>query len=201
MIDQIIVQSDAGIITQADIDRVCDEYKSRLPDPDRIYKNVHIYSGMLEYVYYSLIDKHIKRKRPYDIQLLDTIFQGIYIPLTHEYGYTINVLQYCILVHIEYDNIRDIINGVYRYTGNIPTKEHRDVIKKWFQQQEADLAAHAISSNGIGAIFALKAVHSWQDTQTVQIQAAEPAQQLTVDELEQIAQQEQPPEEPELDNI
>ena len=201
MIDQIIVQSDAGIITQADIDRACEEYKSRLPDPDRIYKNVHIYTGMLEYVYYALIDKHIKRKRPYDVQLLDAIFQGIYIPLTHEYGYTINVLQYCILVHIEYKNIRDIVNGVYRYTGNIPSNELRDTIKKWFRQQEADLAAQAVSSNGIGAIFALKAVHSWQDAQTVTIQAAEPAQQLTVDELQQIAEQDTPPEEPPLDDI
>lgn len=201
MVDEILISTERGIVTQQDIDCLIDEYISTLYNPELLQKNVQCFNGLLDYIFRHKLNNIIGNPKRYDITLLDTIFSNIYVPLCYMYGYTVNVLYYCILVHIDYDHITDIVHGVYRNNGNIVNKELQNVIKKWFKAQEASLTGQAVQGNGVGAIFALKAMHQWQDTQTVQIQAAEPAQQLTVDELEQIAQQEQPPEEPEIDNI
>lgn len=201
MVDEILISTERGIVTQQDIDCLIDEYISTLYNPELLQKNVQCFNGLLDYIYKHKLNSIIQKGKTYDIKLLDDIFNRIYLPLCYKFGYTVNVLQYCYLCNIRYSNIQDIVRGNYRSTGNIVNKELQLVIKNWFTAQEASLTGQAVQSNGVGAIFALKAMHQWQDTQTVQIQAAEPAQQLTVDELEQIAQQEQPPEEPEIDNI
>jgi len=201
MIDDILLATDRGVVTKQDIDCLIDEYISTLNNPELLQKNVQCFNGLLDYIFRHKLKAIIGNDRRYNIKVLDTIFNNIYVPLCYMYGYTVNVLYYCILVNIDYNHITDMVNGVYRNNGNIVNKELQNSIKKWFRAQEASLSGQAIQGNGVGAIFALKAMHQWQDTQTVTIQAAEPALQLTVDELEQIAQQEQPPEEPEIDNI
>lgn len=188
MVEDILISTDKDIITESDLNRVITEYMDKLKDTDMIYKNISVFYGLMDYINKRLIDRLIDHNRPYDISLLDTIFHAIYMPLCYRYGYPVNVIYYCTLVNIGYDHINDIVHGVYRNNGNIVNKELQNVIKNWFRIQESSISGVAMTTGNVGAIFTLKSVHAWQDNTTVKIESADSSPKLTVDELEQIAE-------------
>ena len=188
MIDNILVSTEKGIITELDLDRVITEYMDKLPNAEMIYKNISVFYGLMDYINKCMIDKLIDHNRPYDISLLDTIFHVIYMPLCYRYGYPVNVIYYCVLVNIDYNHITDIVNGVYRHSGNIVNKELQSMIKKWFRVQESSISGVAMTTGNVGAIFTLKSIHAWQDNTTVKIESANSSPRLSADELEQIAE-------------
>lgn len=204
MIDEILISTEKGIVTRQDLQRTCDEYIETLPDPDSIQKNVQVFSGMIRMIGNRLIKPILPDTRPHNYALYDEIWNKVYLYLCSIYGYIPNILLFCNgIIFINPNNIYGIgiDNNNINYSGQRVNKDRLEIIKKWRADCESALSSQVQQHSSIGSLFMLKAKFGYREEQTVTIQTAPEAARLTVDELEQIAQQEQPPEEPEIDNI
>ena len=91
IIDDILVECKAGIITQTDIQRSINNYLETLYNPNEIYNNKPmLFNGLLEYIYKHNI-KHLlqynETNNNYDWKFLNDIFINIYINLCYSFGY------------------------------------------------------------------------------------------------------------------
>lgn len=144
-----------------DIDMICDEYISSLPDSEMIFK-AKTFVGMLQEIYNRCI-KNIpykaKKGCKYDYALLDGIFWGIYCPLCAKYGSTVSVFGFANFVHIGMGNLADIRNGIYRGSGYQVAEESTHIVKGWYDASQASIISNVLESNSIGGIFILKAAY------------------------------------------
>lgn len=86
-----------------------------------------------------------------------------YVSTAYKFGKTPTILQFGILTGIDRTTIQTWKNGTWR-TAN---KTYSLTAKKMYAEAEAALENRTIESNGIGAIFALKANHGWRETAPV----------------------------------
>lgn len=170
MKDNVLISENGIEVYQSEIDILCDDYISSLPDPNMIYKST-VFSGMLNYIY--------KHKLKYVIELdkknsgiseynnhydfLDSIFYGIYIDLCTKYNIVPSIIQFSVLCDIANDTLTEIKNGVYSRNGSKVNENSCRTVRKWFATCESMLLGRAANENGIGAIFALKANYGYRD--------------------------------------
>ena len=158
-------------IFESDIELLENEYRNKLENPDFIYK-VIVYKGLLEFIYKRLLKNIIKQSKgiEYDIELLDDIFYNIYLPLCYKYNISPTVLQFTSFCHIDYNNIHDLKNGIYRSGKNIVSFDKTLRVKKWYSVCESGLIDKAISESSIGSIFILKSVYKYKENDTLTIE-------------------------------
>lgn len=157
-------------IYQSDIDLICKDYIDRLEDPKMIYKS-SCFSGLLNYIYrFKLKDiiEYDKKKRNTEYynnyELLDLIFNNIYIPLCNTYNNIPSIIQYCTFVKIDRENLYNILNGVSGVNASEKiTQKTRDKIKIWVSTCESALYGKTATENGIGSMFLLKSVYNYQE--------------------------------------
>lgn len=113
-----------------------------------------------------------------DLGSLDRVWT-IYTRLCGRYKQTPSLFEYCALTGISPDTLTDWQNGRLRASD----AERVRTIKGWKNQTVAALEKKCINNNSIGAIFTLKAAHSWKESLPV----AEVQPQVTHDTAEQIA--------------
>jgi len=200
-----VLLSDSGIeVYQSDIDILTEEYIATLPDETMIYKSA-CFNGLLLYIYNNKL-KHIidivkqnKGIKQYnnDYELLDSIFFGIYLPLTCKYNIVPTILSFSCFVHISNVFLSEIKNGIHR-DGSKVKPETSETAKKWYQVCESALADKAFNDNGIGAIFGLKSNYSWRETSPEPPQL-DIIQQSTPEEISARYQDAKRPELPELE--
>lgn len=164
-------------IYPSDIKSMTDEYILTLPNPDMIYK-ASVFTGLLEYIYkHSIKDIIIKAKQNnsnyyHDYELLDNIFNNIYVPLCRVYNITPKILTFCAVTGLDNSRLTDLRNGIYRNDGSKVNNNTNQIVKKWYNTCEAGLFEKAVEENGIGSIFGLKAGYGWQESNTVRIETA-----------------------------
>lgn len=190
MVEDILVSTDKGIITESDLDRVIEEYIDKLPNGEMIYKNVQCFNGLIRFIGNRLVKNILPNTRLHDYKLYDSIWDNIYLYVCNMYGYIPNIQLFCTsLIYINPNNVYGINeNNNINYNGQVVNKDRLDVIKKWQTDRESALVGQVEQNNGIGAMFMLKAKFGYSENNTIRIESAVASPKLTVDELEQIAE-------------
>lgn len=172
MSESVIVTYKDIEVYQSDIDILCDEYISTLPLPEMVFKTSG-FMGLLEYIYRHKLKEVVVNNVPYgyDYHVLNDIFYNIYMPLCSRYGTTPTIVQFASFIKVDNSNFTDVKNGVYRSNGSRVNPENTQTVKRWFSSCESAILSKAIDTNGIGAIFALKASYQYKDNQTVTIES------------------------------
>ena len=185
-----ILLSQNGIdIYESDIMILCDEYISRLPDSNSVYKSA-VFAGMLRYIYSHKLkyvietDKINRNAKQNNYKLLDDIFNNIYIYLCSLYNIVPSIIQFCVLVDIDNTTVSDINKGIFRTDGSKANPANSQTVKKWYATCESMLLSKAQNESSIGSIFALKANYGYRDNfQQVEMIPAQQTQ--SVDQIKE----------------
>ena len=166
---------------QSEIDILCHEYLDSIGVIDNI-KPMQ-FNGMLLYIYNNKLRYIIPDTYKNDYELLNNIFFDIYIPLCCKYGFCPTILQFTShLVRIDNKTLSQIRNGVYA-DGSKVNKITCETVEKWFDICESGLLSKAVETNGIGAIFALKANYKYRDNDIPAIQFTTKQENSTPEQL------------------
>jgi len=156
--DTIVTSKEGKYITKTEIQNSIDNYINTLYKPDDIFNNKPmIFNGLLEYIYRHNIKPIIPNTYNYDWQLLDNVFENIYINLCYTFSYIPMVSIFCNhMVHIDVKYIYNIKDGI-RVTDN--SKVNPNIIRyiqKWLTICDSDLFTHIAQTNGVGGMFVAK---------------------------------------------
>ena len=192
-----IKTTDGIEVYESKIQILCDEYINTLNNPEDIYNNPSLFTGMIKYIY-----RHLFKNNPInndDIGLIDNIW-GIYTELCYKYSKRPTLLNFSLLVGINNDTFNAWKNGEYRRGENGANSEHSRTVKKWLLECESSLVDGATERNSIGCIFALKANYGYTETpQRVEIVNGQSPEQIAADiAARHSIGQMQPPELPEF---
>lgn len=186
MSDELLLKVDHienADIYQSDIDFLCDEYiNTRLKNPDDI-NNTASFFGLLNYLYTHKFKFVVTREsNRLNYQQLDDIFNNIYIPLCSNYGKTITLQNFCVMVGIDNTYLSEIMSGTYKNGGGTITPAVSQTVKRWRKACESALYARAIETNSIGSIFGLKAAHGWKE-EPQRIEITNGSQEMSVEQI------------------
>lgn len=199
MANDIIVLSYGEIdVYKSEIDMLCKEYISSLPDENNIYKAM-VFNGLLLYIYNNKLKYIIPNTYNNDYKLYNDIFYKIYLPLCYSYDKTPTILQFACFVNTSRELLGELKRGTYKDGSKVNT-ETSHTVKNWYDTCEKDLASKAIETNGIGSIFALKANYSWRDNDSV---LTAPTQVIAITDADTIKERHASaslPKKPEFDN-
>lgn len=185
----------------SDIHVMCDQYINSLPDENMIYKST-VFSGMLNYLYRNKIRFIIEQYRNdnnlnhynNNYELLDCIFNNIYIDLCSRYNIVPSIIQFSVFVNIDNAILSDIKSGIWKNNGSKVNSENSQTVKKWYNICESMLLSKATNENSIGSIFALKSNYGYVEKGNEIPQL----EQLTQSSPEQIQQRYKDAKRPEL---
>lgn len=172
-IEYTLVKSERGSITEMDLREAIEEYVARLPDPELVYKKSITFEGMIRYIHTRLIKQVLPTNSRYDYNLLDSIFNYIYIPLCSIYGFQPNIILFTILCDIPYTYVSKLGNG--RIGDRTLDSKLISMVNKWSNACEAGLYSNVANHNSIGSMFLLKSVYGYQEQQTLRIETADTA--------------------------
>lgn len=150
-------------IYKSDIDIISSEYESSLKDPELIYKSSNCFIGLLNMVRYNYIKPILSfnrlEKNKYDFDLLDNIFQNIYLYLCNKYDKVPTIIGFCNFM-VDIDS--SYIYGVYQGTDKA-SPVGKVAVKKWYEVCKSANLSKVVDNNGIGAMFNLKANYGMSD--------------------------------------
>ena len=203
-----IKTTDGIEVYESKIQILCDEYINTLNNPEDIYNNPSLFTGMLKYIYKHLFKPRKNDKVLYNsnsvldtsnIELLDSIW-NIYTELCYRYGKRPTLLNFSLLVGISNDTFTTWRQGDFRAEGGGTSSLHCRTVKKWQKECESSLVDGATEKNSIGCIFALKANYGYSETpQRVEIVNGQAPEQIAADiAARHSIGQIQPPELPEF---
>lgn len=189
-IDNIILSTGNIEVYQSEIQQLCDEYISSLPDESMIYKST-VFSGMLSYIYRNKLKYIIYKSKAdnnintfyHDYKLLDDIFNTVYIDLCTRYNIIPTVLQFCVLCDLPREFITDLKNGIYRTDGYKVKPETTQIVKNWFNTCESMTLSRAANESSIGSIFVSKAVYGYSDAPVQQLEIIDNRQSETPQQI------------------
>ena len=182
-INDILISTKHGIVTQSDIDTAIEDYKSRLPIPEYLYTKVQTFNGLLWYIRDHVLNTILTRNRRPDYVVLDTIFYKIYIPLCSTYGFIPNIILFSNLCNINHDMLSYNRNVLLPSMDNGNTIDNDDndelsnnnysiiteCTKRWYATCEAALRSQVTDHNSIGSMFMLKARYQYSDQPQTQL--------------------------------
>lgn len=169
LVDDILVESELGFITSQDIEKSINDFESSLSDPSILYINGHkSFNLLLRYIYkHNIVNVIDINKYNYDYNVLDQIFNNIYIPLTYKYNRIASVNNFSVLVNIDYSLFYDIKNGVYRSNDCNVNNITSQILKKWISICDGELVENITHTGNVGGIFIAKTRGFHEEPQTV----------------------------------
>ena len=169
LVDDILVESDIGFITSQDIEKSINDFEKSLSDPGILYINGHkSFNLLLRYIYkHNIVNVIDTNKYNYNYDVLDQIFNNIYIPLTYKYNRIASVNNFSVLVNIDYSLFYDIKNGIYRSNDGNVNNIHSRIIQKWISICNGELIDNVTHTGNIGAMFVAKTRGFREEPQTV----------------------------------
>ena len=193
-------------IYETKIHYFADEYINTLSDPESIYNNPSLFTGMIKYIYKYLFkpgkkDKVLSNSNSNldlsDIDLLDNIW-GIYTELCYKYSKRPTILNFSLMIGVDNTTIDSWRRGEYRAGDEGASSTRSQTVKKWLKECESSLVDGATERNSVGCIFALKANYGYTETpQRIEITGAS-APALSQEDIRQIADQARKESLPEL---
>ena len=185
VIDNVILEYNDIVITEYELEKHINQYIQTLNNPDDIYKLHRTFNGLLLYLYKHLIRYVLPNNYNNDYELLDNIFNNIYIPLCYLYNHIPNIANYCILVHIQYSYFYDLKTGIYK-DGSIVNNKSKYIIQKWIDICNGELIEDIIHRNSIGSMFLAK-VHGFREDNTTNISITVNVPSVSEKQLQNIA--------------
>ena len=149
-----------------------DEYINTLDDPDLIYNNPSLFTGMIKYIYKHLFKPGKNDKVLYntntlldtgDIGLLDDIW-SVYTELCYKYSKRPTILNFSLMIGVDNRTIDTWRRGEFRAGDDGASSAHSQTVKKWLAECESSLVDGATEKNSVGCIFALKANYGYTET-------------------------------------
>lgn len=192
-ITDILVKTEKGFIVWSDIETAIEEYKLKLPNPDFLYTKSITFEGLIRYLYRRVIEPIIPKSHNHNYDVLDDIFNNIYVPLCNLFGFQLNILLFCLLCNIDTYNINIIGRG--RNTDGSPVTNHELVshVQKWQTACEAGLYSNVSNHSSIGSMFLLKSVYGYREDQTIRIETDSNAPKIDTKQLQTLAQSAEAP--------
>ena len=185
IIDNVILEYNDIVITEYELEKYINQYLDTLNNRDDIYKLHRTFNGLLLYLYKHLIRYILPDNYNNDYELLDNIFNNIYIPLCYLYNHIPNIANYCILVHLNYAYFYDLKSGTY-VNGGIVNNKHREIVKKWIDICNGELIEDIIHRNSIGSMFLAK-VHGFREDNASNINITINTPMISEKQLQNIA--------------
>ena len=182
--DLILLNKDDISIYDSDIDIACETYLSKLKDPEIIYKSSNTFLGLLSYVRRTILKPILNftryDKAKYDYELLNDIYNNIYVKLCSDYDKTPIIITFCeYLVDIDSEYISRVNTGAEKASPAAV-----QTVKKWYSDSKGANLSKVVDNNSIGAMFNLKANYGMSDQKPQQvILSATPAACLSSDVL------------------
>ena len=186
-INDILISTKRGIVTQLDIDNAIEDYKAKLPIPEYLYTKVQTFNGLLWHIRDHVLNTILARNRRPDYMVLDTIFYKIYIPLCSTYGFIPNIILFSNLCNINHDMLSynrnvlipsmddgNTIDNIYNDDDNDELDNNNysiiaECTKRWYSTCEAALRSQVTDHNSIGSMFMLKAKYQYSDQPQTQL--------------------------------
>ena len=190
---QILAQSDKGSIAWDDIENAINIYKLKLPNPDFLYTKSITFEGLIRFLYTSVIQPIIPDSKYHDYELLDNIFNNIYVPLCSLFGFQLNILLFCLLTNIDFNNINCAAQGRTTSGDVRANRQAVSYVQKWKAACESGLFSNVSNHSSIGSMFLLKSVYGYQEQQTIRIETDSSAPRLDTKQLQTLAQTEEAP--------
>ena len=184
-VEDNLIEYNGKIITSGDLESVINRYLSTLINPADIYKNNRLFNGMLLYIYKHLIIYILPNSYNNDYELFDSIFNNIYIPLCYLYNHIPTVSNFCILIHIDYNQFYDIKSGTHIDGSKVNNNTHR-IIQKWISICNSELLDNIIHNNSIGSMFLAK-VHGFREDNITNVNITVNTPQISESQLNSIA--------------
>lgn len=189
-IDNIILSTGNIEVYQSEIQQLCDEYIASLPDESMIYKST-VFSGMLSYIYRNKLKYIIYKSKEQnnintynnDYELLNDIFNSVFITLCTRFNILPTVLQFCVLCDLPRDMITDLKQGIYRHDGSKVNTRTCQIVKNWFNTCESMTLSRAANESSIGSIFVSKALYGYSDTPVQQLEIIDNRQSETPQQI------------------
>lgn len=181
-----ILQKGDVTIYESDIEYTINEYRSKLDNPDLIYKS-SCFQGLLEYIYKRYLKDIIRQDNNfyYDYVVLDTIYYNIYVPLCNRFNMCNTLIAFCCnLCHIDSSFINDIKKGYYR-DGSKVNNDIVRMVRQWDKFSESSLVNKTVNENSVGSIFTLKSLYNYSDNQPQVVSITTSQSHQTVDEIRQ----------------
>lgn len=186
-----VIKTIDGIeIYESKIHILCDEYINTLNNPEDIYNNPSLFTGMLKYIYKHLFkpgknDKILSNSNCKldlsDIDLLDSIWT-IYTDLCYRYSKRPTILNFSLMIGVDNTTIDSWRRGEYRAGDEGARSARSQTVRKWLKECESSLVDGATEKNSIGCIFALKANYGYSETpQRVEIVNGQAPEQIAAD--------------------
>lgn len=113
-----------------------------------------------------------------NIGMLDRVFVK-FVSLCAACGQTPTINGFCVFCGVDRSTLQDWKNGTRRNNSIA----HSHTVKRWYALCESALAQRAISSNSIGAIFALKSCYAWRETQPAPVPETLPQTEASPQEI------------------
>lgn len=171
MNNSVTVQSRDGTPLELYIDRLdeyADQYLTTLDDPEDIYKPP-VFLGLLKYLYIHFFrpDKAMQHNANSilvnaDAETIGRLWDKFTL-LCYRYRSTPTILKFSMLTGLDRATFATWKDGKWRNAS----PEYSRTAQKMYQEAESALESKAVESNGIGAIFALKANFQWRETAPV----------------------------------
>ena len=183
MVENILIKTDRGVITDKDLERYISEYRDTLPNKDKLETNISCFCGLLHYIYIRYLKQIIDKGYRNDYVLLDSIFDNIYLPLIYKFGFTVSIYSFCILIGKQQSYIAELYKGITD-NGSTVNKNTLDIIKKWYSFTEQGLANRTMETNSIGSIFLLKSKFGYIENQTLRLETVQNSPVLSIEQLD-----------------
>lgn len=186
-IDNILVKSKQGFITQTMLDNCINDYIDLLPVPEYLYSKVQTFNGLIRYIYNNLISGILPNSYRHDYKLLDDIFRNIYLPLCNAYSFTPNILLFCNLSGISEECI-SLYNNSVCSNENSNKDNTIKLIKTWSNEIESALVSNVSDHSSIGSMFLLKARYNYRENDTLTLQVESDVPKLDLKQIATIGQ-------------
>ncbi len=166
--DNTIISYNGIEIYKSDVNRIIDDFILDYSiDEDMLYKT-NTFISLLSFIRENLLKNIITKnngtnKNGYDYNLLDTIFNTIFIPVCGKYNHILSLWNFSILTGINNNYLNEVLNGQYR-NGSKVKQENTDIVKKWYDASRASTLTQAQELNSVGSIFIAKSVYGLQET-------------------------------------
>ena len=185
LVEDKLIEYNGLIITNYDLELCINNYISTLPIPEDIYKNHKLFNGMLLFIYNHLIKYILPETYNNDYELFDNIFNNIYIPLCYRYNHIASVNNFCILIHVDYNQFYDIKSGMYKDGSKVNNNTSR-IIKNWITICNSELIEEVTHKNSIGAMFLAK-VHGFREDNNTSVSITVNLPQVSESQLQKLA--------------
>jgi len=204
-VENVLVKTNTGFLTWPDIEHACQSFELTLKNPETLSDGKSlIFNQLLRYIRQTILSevplKAVYKSNPdndmyYDYDILDSIFNNIYLPLCYTYNRVPSITNYCIhLINIDISGIYNIRTGLNYNNNSNNNKDSKlqQYILKWENACNSDLIDYIVQTSSIGGIFRAK-TKGFREEQVLHIETSAATPTVNTIQLQTLIQSDNVP--------